>query len=211
MLLPWDSLKWRRESKICSRTWTKTRGKVAVFNIVFSDPVHNFLRRWGSELMQETSTFCIRWSKEMFLSNVEFWSPRVVIFVFFLIGFCVIIITCKIRGTACESRPAYWVKLQAPHPFTRLVIGNGRLYIFLQSSPQSWRKSCSPAASYFLALQQLLYFIQDLDHDAQKVFVTVMIIMEYQDYNNFLSLNIDDDINFRDSFFFCFSESPFNP
>lgn len=56
----------------------------------------------ASELNREVS-FCFRWTKEKFLSNVEFLSPRVVIFVFFLIGFSFIVTTCKMSETACES------------------------------------------------------------------------------------------------------------
>ena len=86
---------------IGSRTWTKTKGKVAVF----SAPVHSTVWSCGSELNREASL----WLKRCFWSNVEFLSPRVVIFVFLFIGLCFIIILSKISKTTIESRTVIWV------------------------------------------------------------------------------------------------------
>ena len=70
----WVNIRWRTQ-----RTRIKTRRKVAYFNIVFSDLVHNFLWRCGTELNWKTSAFCIRCAKRI-IFNAEFLSPRVLIF-----------------------------------------------------------------------------------------------------------------------------------
>ena len=102
-LLLWDGFFGRvniAARNVLVREHEPKQEETSLFSVGFSDPVHNFLGSCGSELNREAS-FCVRWTKEIFLSNVEFLSPLVVIFVFFVIGFCFIVMKCKISETAC--------------------------------------------------------------------------------------------------------------
>ena len=101
-ILRWD-FKWRREN----RDQKEMKGRCfLVFSLIQCTTFFDVaVVSWTGKHLSVSDG-----QKKSFLSNVKFWSPRVVILaiVVFLVAVCFIVITCKIPGAAFLSR-SVWV------------------------------------------------------------------------------------------------------
>ena len=94
------------------------------------------------------------------------------------------------RAALVGGKCSHYYTIPAPQS---LVIADGTLHVFLQNTAVCLKSVPTKLknamfTSNFTSCSITSSCIQDLAHNAQNIFVSVTIIMKYQDYNNILSV-----------------------